>query len=231
MGLAARRTTEEARTRLSVPEHSFGGKKRPRPFPPPLSGHAPPRQRSSEKSADTGAIEDTRRISAIASTKASFTSLISGRGSVRHAAGSDERARFRAAFSARQYSRNLVSTATGRLFGIRGGTLEDFGPGKALNRSLVRATPEVAEGPAKGQYRAAQPGARCTQGGRRKISRSGRPGPSAGCVATCAECGSPSGLRWAGWRAYRVDDPEKNEPPALAFYCPSCAAREFSRRV
>jgi hypothetical protein len=30
-----------------------------------------------------------------------------------------------------------------------------------------------------------------------------------------------------GWRAYRSDDPELDEPPALAFYCPDCAAREF----
>ena len=52
-------------------------------------------------------------------------------------------------------------------------------------------------------------------------------------VATCVECGSLSGLRWAGWRAYRVDDPETNEPPALALYCPTCATQEFghSRRV
>jgi hypothetical protein len=30
-----------------------------------------------------------------------------------------------------------------------------------------------------------------------------------------------------GWRAYRIDDPELREPPQLAFYCPSCARREF----
>jgi hypothetical protein len=46
-------------------------------------------------------------------------------------------------------------------------------------------------------------------------------------VATCVECGGLSGLRWWGWRAYRVDDPETNEPPALALYCPTCAEREF----
>jgi hypothetical protein len=52
-------------------------------------------------------------------------------------------------------------------------------------------------------------------------------------VVTCAECGTLSGLRWAGWRAYRVDDPDTNEPPALALYCPACAEQEFghSRRV
>jgi hypothetical protein len=29
------------------------------------------------------------------------------------------------------------------------------------------------------------------------------------------------------WRGYRIDDPNENEPPALAFYCPTCAYREF----
>jgi hypothetical protein len=43
----------------------------------------------------------------------------------------------------------------------------------------------------------------------------------------CIECESSSGLYWQGWRAYRVDDPETDEPPALAFYCPTCAQREF----
>ncbi len=46
-------------------------------------------------------------------------------------------------------------------------------------------------------------------------------------VVACVECGCLSGLRWAGWCAYRVDDPELDEPPALAFYCPACAEREF----
>jgi hypothetical protein len=46
-------------------------------------------------------------------------------------------------------------------------------------------------------------------------------------VATCIECQTMSGLRWTGWRAYRVDDPELDEPPALALYCPRCARREF----
>jgi len=43
----------------------------------------------------------------------------------------------------------------------------------------------------------------------------------------CAECKCSSGLYWQGWRAYRVDDPELGEPPAIAFYCPACADREF----
>jgi hypothetical protein len=46
----------------------------------------------------------------------------------------------------------------------------------------------------------------------------------------CAECKSSSGLYWQGWRALRVDDPEIDEPPALAFYCPTCAEREFGRK-
>ena len=46
----------------------------------------------------------------------------------------------------------------------------------------------------------------------------------------CAECKCSSGLYWQGWRALRVDDPETDEPPALAFYCPSCAEREFGRK-
>jgi hypothetical protein len=46
-------------------------------------------------------------------------------------------------------------------------------------------------------------------------------------MVSCIECGCLSGLAWAGWRAYRVDDPEYDEPPALAFYCPGCAAAEF----
>jgi DNA-directed RNA polymerase subunit M/transcription elongation factor TFIIS len=46
----------------------------------------------------------------------------------------------------------------------------------------------------------------------------------------CAECGSSSGLYWRGWRACRTDEPETDEPPALAFYCPTCAEREFGAR-
>jgi hypothetical protein len=30
-----------------------------------------------------------------------------------------------------------------------------------------------------------------------------------------------------GWKAYRTDDIELDEPPTLAFYCPECARREF----
>ena len=43
----------------------------------------------------------------------------------------------------------------------------------------------------------------------------------------CRECRISSGAFWIRWRAYRTDDPELSEPPALAFYCPACADREF----
>jgi hypothetical protein len=45
----------------------------------------------------------------------------------------------------------------------------------------------------------------------------------------CAECKSSSGLYWRGWRAYRTHNPELGESPAVAFYCPTCAQREFGR--
>jgi hypothetical protein len=43
----------------------------------------------------------------------------------------------------------------------------------------------------------------------------------------CTECGCASELRWSGWRAYRTDDLRLREPPSLAFFCPTCAEREF----
>jgi hypothetical protein len=43
----------------------------------------------------------------------------------------------------------------------------------------------------------------------------------------CAECKCSSGLYWQGWGAYRIDEPETGELPALAFYCPTCATEEF----
>jgi hypothetical protein len=46
-------------------------------------------------------------------------------------------------------------------------------------------------------------------------------------IAECIECGRLSGFLWTRWRAYRVDDPEAEGPPELAFYCPACALREF----
>ena len=46
-------------------------------------------------------------------------------------------------------------------------------------------------------------------------------------LVDCIECGCRSDAGWVGWRAYRVDDPENGEPPALGFYCPACAESEF----
>ncbi len=47
----------------------------------------------------------------------------------------------------------------------------------------------------------------------------------------CAECKTSSGLYWHGWGAYRIDDPEQGELPALAFYCPTCAHRHFGKPI
>jgi hypothetical protein len=55
----------------------------------------------------------------------------------------------------------------------------------------------------------------------------GRRGYQRVLLATCTECRTSSDPSWRGWRAYRSDDPELDEPPALAFYCRSCAQREF----
>ena len=43
----------------------------------------------------------------------------------------------------------------------------------------------------------------------------------------CVECGASSGPLARSWLALRCDDPENDEPPELAFYCPSCAEAEF----
>jgi hypothetical protein len=46
-------------------------------------------------------------------------------------------------------------------------------------------------------------------------------------VLACAECPRVSTITARGWKAYRTDDPERDEPPQLAFYCPECARAEF----
>ncbi len=47
-------------------------------------------------------------------------------------------------------------------------------------------------------------------------------------MLVCAECGRSDGDgEAAGWRGYREDLPDEDEQPALAFFYPSCAAREF----
>lgn len=60
----------------------------------------------------------------------------------------------------------------------------------------------------------------CSRGSGRE-RRAGRPNPQ------CAECGE----LWLPadadrWQAYLPDD----EPPELAFYCPTCAEREFESK-
>lgn len=45
----------------------------------------------------------------------------------------------------------------------------------------------------------------------------------------CVECGCCSGERARSWTAFRCDDPDEDEP-ALAHYCPPCAASEFGYR-
>ena len=41
----------------------------------------------------------------------------------------------------------------------------------------------------------------------------------------CQECRRTPADEWTRWRGYRTDEP--GEEPALAFYCPDCAEREF----
>ena len=48
-------------------------------------------------------------------------------------------------------------------------------------------------------------------------------------LAKCTECGQTSGPYWVRWHAYRVDDPEADGDPEIAFYCATCADREFER--
>ena len=50
----------------------------------------------------------------------------------------------------------------------------------------------------------------------------------------CVECGCCSDGLGKGWVALRCDVPDRDEPddcePAVAIYCPRCAAREFGHR-
>lgn len=46
-------------------------------------------------------------------------------------------------------------------------------------------------------------------------------------VLACVECPRVSSVTARGWKAYRIDAPLEDEPPALAFYCPVCAYIEF----
>jgi hypothetical protein len=53
--------------------------------------------------------------------------------------------------------------------------------------------------------------------------------PAPPYILACIECGTVSAATSTplGWRGYRCDDPDKYEPPALAFYCAACAVAEF----
>jgi hypothetical protein len=46
-------------------------------------------------------------------------------------------------------------------------------------------------------------------------------------VLACAECPRVSSITARGWKAFRVENPETDEPPELAFYCPGCAEEIF----
>jgi hypothetical protein len=49
-------------------------------------------------------------------------------------------------------------------------------------------------------------------------------------VISCTECGAMSATSSGrGWRAYRTDDEELGEEPALAFYCPVCTVAEVGQ--
>jgi hypothetical protein len=51
-------------------------------------------------------------------------------------------------------------------------------------------------------------------------------------VLYCIECGCCSGDLGRGWVATRCDDPspDAGDSPAIAIYCPPCAAAEFGYR-
>jgi hypothetical protein len=46
-------------------------------------------------------------------------------------------------------------------------------------------------------------------------------------VLVCVECGRVADDEAAGWRAYRDDVPDEDDPPSIAIFCPMCAGREF----
>jgi hypothetical protein len=43
----------------------------------------------------------------------------------------------------------------------------------------------------------------------------------------CIECGATLETHAPGWRGYRIDEPDTDDPPAVAFYFAYCAIREF----
>jgi hypothetical protein len=46
-------------------------------------------------------------------------------------------------------------------------------------------------------------------------------------VLACVECPRVSSVTARGWKGYRSDDPDTEEPPRLSFYCPECAHEHF----
>src|SRR5688500_4879569 len=46
----------------------------------------------------------------------------------------------------------------------------------------------------------------------------------------CTECEAVPTDAACGGIGLRADDPEEADPPQLAFYCPTCAEREFGER-
>jgi hypothetical protein len=46
-------------------------------------------------------------------------------------------------------------------------------------------------------------------------------------VFGCVECPRVNNAFASGWKAYRADDPELDEPLELAFYCSDSARREL----
>ena len=56
--------------------------------------------------------------------------------------------------------------------------------------------------------------------------------PASGLLSTavelrCIECNSFASSSALGWRAYVVEDPEGDDDPEVAIYCPTCAQEQF----
>ena len=43
----------------------------------------------------------------------------------------------------------------------------------------------------------------------------------------CVECGAIADVEARGWRAFIAHNPDEDELPEIAVYCPDCAEREF----
>jgi hypothetical protein len=51
--------------------------------------------------------------------------------------------------------------------------------------------------------------------------------PSGGAPLVCAGCGGASDERARGWRGYRADIEDDDDPRMLEFVCPICAGLEL----